>query len=62
VAVDLLKDNLGEGAAFLLYPFSTRGTELGLVDPENVIFFLPFDAALLLGAWILRRKVRRVRE
>lgn len=60
VAVDMLKDTLDQGAVFFLYPFSTRGFEFGLVDPEDVIFFLPLDAALLVLAWFLERR-RHVR-
>ncbi|HXG62091.1 MAG TPA: metal-dependent hydrolase [Planctomycetota bacterium] len=60
VAVDMLKDTLDQGAVFFLYPFSTRGFEFGLVDPENVIFFLPLNAVLLTAAWLIERR-RHVR-
>jgi len=62
VAVDLLKDNLGMGSAHLLYPFSTASTEFGLTGPDDVHVLLPIDLALLGLAWLVERKVRRVRE
>ncbi len=60
VALDLVKDNLGAGSAALFYPFSTRGYELGWIDPENVVYFLPAAAAVLILAWWLERRPRRV--
>ncbi len=61
VGVDLLKDNLGSGAAFLLHPFSTASTELGLIHPYELTL-LPFDAALLVALWLVERRLRRVRQ
>lgn len=58
VAVDMLKDTLDHEAIFLLYPFSMRGFELGLVDPEDVILFLPIDVLLLVLAWFVERRRR----
>lgn len=62
VAVDLIKDNLGSGSAYLFYPLSTRSTEIPLIDPENVILLVPFDIAVLAFAWILERKRVAVRQ
>ena len=59
-ALDLVKDNLGTGSASLLYPFSTRGFELGWIDPENVIWLIPAAAVLLLLVHGLERRYRRV--
>ncbi len=50
VAVDLLKDNLGAGSAYLLHPFTLDGYELGLYYNENVVYAMPVD--LLLAALI----------
>jgi len=62
VAVDLLKDNMGMGAAHLFYPFSASHFELGLVDPLNVVLLAPIDLAILLLAWLLERRLRRVQQ
>ena len=62
ILVDLLKDNQGVGAAMLFLPFSTRGSEFGWIDPENVIFLVPLDAAILAAAWLLERRLRRVQQ
>lgn len=62
LAVDILKDHSGMGAVWLLHPFSPTGAELGLIDPENVILLLPIDAAILVAAWLLERRLRRVQQ
>jgi hypothetical protein len=62
VAVDLLKDSNGVGLLGVLHPFTPAGFELGLIDPENVILLLPVDAAILVLAWFLERRLSRVRE
>lgn len=62
VAVDLLKDNLGMGASHLFHPFSTASYELGLIDPLNVILLVPVDVGILLLAWHLERRLRRVQQ
>ncbi len=62
VAVDLLKDNLGMGAAYLFQPFSTASYELGLIDSLNMILLVPLDLGILLLAWILERRLRRVQQ
>ncbi len=61
VAVDILKGYLGVGAARLLFPFSLRGTELGLIKSEDVLWLLPIDALLVLAAWAIERRRRDVR-
>lgn len=60
--VDLVKDNLGAGSARLLLPFSTRASEFGWIDPENVVYLVPLDAAILGVAWLLERRFARVRQ
>ncbi len=62
VGVDLFKHNLGTGAAYLFYPFSTRGVEFGWIDAENVLLLLPFDVALLAALWGVERRRKRVHE
>jgi membrane-bound metal-dependent hydrolase YbcI (DUF457 family) len=62
VLVDLTKDNLGIGSALLFLPFSTRGTEFGWIDPENVVQLIPVDAAILAVLWLLERRSRRVQQ
>jgi membrane-bound metal-dependent hydrolase YbcI (DUF457 family) len=62
VLVDMTKDNLGAGAVFPFLPISTRGVELGWIDPENVVLLIPIDAAILGVAWILERRFRRVQQ
>ncbi len=62
LAVDLLKDQGGAGLLGVFHPFSPAGFQLGLVDPENVILLLPIDVAILVGAWLLERRLRRVRQ
>ena len=56
IAVDLIKDNLGSGSAYLLYPFSTVGTEFAWIDPENFVLLIPIDAAILALVWLYERK------
>jgi hypothetical protein len=60
--VDMTKDNLGAGATMLFLPFSLRGQEFGWIDPENVIFLIPLDAAILALLWFLERRSRRVQQ
>jgi hypothetical protein len=62
LALDTIKTNGGFGASELLYPFSLRPMELGWIHPEDVIFLIPFDALVLLGAWLLERRFGRVRQ
>lgn len=62
VGLDLVKDNLGTGSASLFYPFSTRGFELGWIDPENVILLIPAAALVLALTLRLERRFRRVPE
>jgi membrane-bound metal-dependent hydrolase YbcI (DUF457 family) len=61
IAVDLLKDNMGTGSSRLLYPFSPRSYELGLIDPLDVVFLAPFNIVILWAAWSIERK-RRVQQ
>ncbi len=60
--VDLLKDQEGVGLAGILHPFSPAGFEFGLIEPENVILLFPIDAAILLAAWLIERRLRRVQQ
>ncbi len=47
VALDLLKDNLGGGSAYLLHPFTLAGYEIGLYYNENVVYAMPVDLLLM---------------
>jgi membrane-bound metal-dependent hydrolase YbcI (DUF457 family) len=62
IAVDLMKYNLGGGACRPFLPFSSAGVELGWIDPENVVLLLPIDAAILVAALLLERRIARVRQ
>jgi membrane-bound metal-dependent hydrolase YbcI (DUF457 family) len=62
IAVDLMKYNLGAGACRPFLPFSLVGVELGWIDPENVVLLLPIDAAILVAALLLERRIARVRQ
>ena len=62
VLVDMIKDNLGTGTALLFLPFSIRGAEFGWIDPENVIYLVPVDAAILAALWLLERRRTRVQQ
>jgi hypothetical protein len=56
LAVDLLKDTGGLGLVGLLFPFSTAGFELGLLDHENFVLLVPVNAAVLGAAWLIERR------
>jgi membrane-bound metal-dependent hydrolase YbcI (DUF457 family) len=58
--VDLVKDYSGAGVGYLLYPFSTASIEFAWINPENVVLLVPVDVALLLAAWAVERRRRRV--
>lgn len=62
VLVDFIKFNLGAGSCRPLLPFSPAGFELGWIDPENVVFLIPIDAAILAVAWLLERRFARVQQ
>jgi len=62
VAVDLIKDNQGAGSAYLFHPFSTAGVEIGWINPENVIYLVPLDLAILAALWAWERKGLRVQQ
>ena len=62
VLVDLIKCYLGMGSIALLLPFSSKCYEVGLINPENVIFLIPLDAAILAAAWFLERRFARVQQ
>lgn len=62
ILVDFIKDNLGTGSARPFLPFSPVGVEAGWIDPENVVYLIPIDAAILAAAWFLERRVRSVRQ
>lgn len=54
--VDLMKDYLGSGAAFLLHPFSLETYELGLYRSEDVYYLLPANVAILIILWVMKSK------
>ena len=58
LAVDLMKDTGGLGLLGILFPLSTRGFELGLLDHENFVLLLPVNAAILGAAWLVERRRR----
>lgn len=60
VALDLLKENVGHGAARLFLPFDLRSVELGWLPMEDVVILLPLDVLLLLAAAWFERSRRRV--
>jgi len=62
VLVDMAKDNLGAGAAMLFLPFSLWGVEFSWIEPENVIFLIPIDIAILAALWFLERRSLRVQQ
>jgi hypothetical protein len=62
IFVDLIKCYLGNGAVALLLPFSSKAYEFGLIYPENVIYLVPLDAAILAAAWFLERRSARVQQ
>lgn len=60
VAVDLGKDSMGSGSAFLLLPFSVDQFDLGLYTSQDVFWFLPGNALiLLLVRWLGKRAQQR---
>lgn len=60
--VDMIKYNLGAGSARPFLPLSPAGVEFGWIDPENVIYLVPLDAAILAAAWVLERRITRVQQ
>ena len=62
IFVDLIKCYLGNGAGALLLPFSAQPYEFGLIYPENVVYLVPLDAAILAAAWFLERRSARVQQ
>jgi hypothetical protein len=60
--VDLIKDNQGMGSGHLWLPFWSGGSELGWIDPENVVLLIPIDAAVLAIVWFLERRFARVQQ
>ncbi|HZE95912.1 MAG TPA: hypothetical protein VE981_02685 [Planctomycetota bacterium] len=62
IAMDLIKDNLGTGAVHPFIPFNSMGLELGWIDPENVVYLIPFDAVVLAIVLGLERRLGRVRQ
>jgi len=62
VAVDVLKENMGMGNTYFFHPLSTYSFEIGLIDNLNVILLVPVDAAILILAWMLERRRRRVQQ
>ncbi len=60
--VDLIKSYLGSGSVGLLLPFWPNNYEFGLINPENVIFLVPLDAAILAAAWMVERRYARVQQ
>lgn len=62
ILVDLIKYNLGVGSARPFLPFSPVGIEWGWIDPENVVYLVPLDAAILAAVWLLERRRDRVQQ
>lgn len=62
IVVDLIKFNLGAGSARPFLPFSPVGVEWGWIDPENVVYLVPIDAAILAAVWLLERRRARVQQ
>jgi hypothetical protein len=62
IVVDLIKSYLGNGAVALFLPFTPMSFEFGLIDPENVIYLIPLDAAILAAAWLVERRCARVQQ
>ena len=62
LVVDLIKFYMGNGSVALLLPFSPRAFEFGLIDPENVVYLLPIDAAILAVTWFFERRWARVQQ
>lgn len=62
ILVDLIKDNLGAGSARPFLPFSPVGFEWAWIDPENVIYLVPIDAAILGAVWFFERRRARVQQ
>ena len=62
IFVDLIKSYLGNGAVALFLPFTPEAFEFGLIDPENVIYLIPLDAAILAATWLLERRCARVQQ
>src|SRR5258706_252246 len=58
ILLDLVKDNQGVGGLLFL-PFSTSAAELSWIDPENIVFLIPIDAAILAAIWFLERRAGR---
>jgi hypothetical protein len=62
ILLDLIKDNQGTGASHLWNPFLRNGYELSWIDPENVIYLVPLDVAILGILWLLERRRGHVRQ
>lgn len=62
ILVDLIKDNQGTGACHLWTPFLRGGSELGWIEPENVVYLIPIDALILGILWTLERRRAHVRQ
>ena len=60
LGLDLLKENVGHGAARLFIPFSVRSYELAWIPTEDVVYLLPFDLFLLIIVFLVERSRRRV--
>jgi membrane-bound metal-dependent hydrolase YbcI (DUF457 family) len=60
LALDVLKENVGHGAARLFLPFDLRSVELGWIPMEDVVYLLPFDAVVLIAVVLVERSRRRV--
>jgi membrane-bound metal-dependent hydrolase YbcI (DUF457 family) len=62
ILVDLFKCYLENGSVALLLPFSPKAYEFGLIYPENVVFLIPINAAILAATWFLERRCARVQQ
>ena len=62
LAVDMAKDNFGNGAVFPFLPFSPSAVEWGWIQSENVIYLVPIDALILAAILLYERRRDRVRQ
>jgi len=64
VAFDTLKNNMGEGAVPLAFPFTRHRFELGVYWPENAVYVMLFTllcVGVIEGVFWLARRLRAPR-
>ncbi|MBI2930858.1 MAG: hypothetical protein HYY16_04340 [Planctomycetes bacterium] len=59
VAVDLGKESLGAGSAFLLLPFSLESYDLGFYETEDVLWLLPGNLLILFALRYLAKRAQK---